>query len=177
MARVLLVIAKQGFRDEELFDTKAELEHAGHTCTIASTTVGTCHGSRGRLAHATVALGDVEARDFDAVAFVGGPGASTLFDDEDALHIARAMHEQRKNVAAICVAPMILANAGLLEGRRATVFESEIDGIEAAGAKYRGPGVVVDGNVVTASGPDRAREFGRTLATALGLERAARIHS
>jgi protease I len=177
MGRVLLVIAKQGFRDEELFETQAALERAGHTCIIASAKQGACSGSRGGTAEAALALEEVDAREWDAVVFVGGPGAKALFDDADALRIARSLHQRRKTVAAICIAPMVLANAGLLDGRRATVFESEVDAIESAGARYEGPGVVTDGNVVTASGPDRAAEFGRTLANLLGRDATPRIHS
>ncbi len=177
MGRILLVIANQGFRDEELFETQAALERAGHTCIVASTKVGACSGSRGGTAEAALALEDVDAREWDAVVFVGGPGATALFDDVDALRIARSLHQRRKTVAAICIAPRVLANAGLLEGRRATAFESEVDALESAGARYDGPGVVRDENLVTASGPDRAAEFGRTLVEALRRDATARIHS
>ena len=164
MASVLMIIAQRNFRDEELFDTKHELERAHHTCTIASQEAGGCVGSRGGRAVASLALDDVDAGAYDAVVFVGGPGATTLFDDASALAIARSMNAAGKVVGAICIAPTVLANAGVLRGRRATAFPSERDSITAAGAKYAGAGVCVDGNVVTASGPDRAKLFGRELA-------------
>jgi len=66
-------------------------------------------------------------------------------------------------VAAICIAPVILANAGLLKKKNATVFKSEIAAIEAKGAVYSGSGVTVDGNLITASGPDQAKQFGKEI--------------
>ena len=164
MAHVLMIVAQRNFRDEELFHTKEELERAHHSCTIASQDAGVCVGSRGGEAVASLALDNVDARAFDAVVFIGGPGATVLFDDSSALAIARAMSNDGKIVAAICIAPTVLANAGILQGRRATAFPSEIETITAAGAKYAGGGVCVDGNIVTASGPDRARLFGREIA-------------
>ena len=167
MAHVLMVVAQRNFRDEELFDTKLELERAHHACTIASQDAGTCTGSRGRKTVASLALESADADAYDAVVFVGGPGATVLFEDPTALAIARAMNTDGKVVAAICIAPTVLANAGVLRGRRATAFPSEIETITAAGATYAGAGVCVDGNVVTASGPDRAIAFGRELAKLL----------
>ncbi len=167
MSRVLLVVAQKGFRDEELFDTKAELERAHHACTIASHAAGTCSGVRGRKTHASRALDDVAAADQDAVVFVGGPGAKVFFDDPAAIALARDMHAAKKVVAAICIAPEILANAGVLRGKRATAFETEVGAIQSGGARYQGPGVIVDGDVVTASGPEVATEFGKALVSVL----------
>ncbi len=167
MARVLMVIAPRDFRDEELFDTRAGLERAGHTCVIASSAARTCSGTRGRRARATQAIDQVDTAEFDVVVFVGGPGAAVFFDDPAALEIARTMHRQHKVVAAICIAPTVLARAGVLRGKRATAFESEIGDLRAVGATYMGPGVVVDGSIVTASGPDRAVAFGKAIARLL----------
>lgn len=73
------------------------------------------------------------------------------------------MHQQDKLVAAICLAPVILANAGVLAGERATVAGTQAMAIEAGGATYTGPGVTTDGNVVTANGPKSARLFGQKI--------------
>lgn len=167
MARVLMVVAQKGFRDEELFETKAALERAHHACVIASRAAGSCVGSRGGETKASRAIDEVDPKDFDAVVFVGGPGAKVFFDDPAAIALARDTHAAKKLVAAICVAPTILANAAVLRGRKATAFSSEIDAIQEGGATYEGPGVVVDGDVVTASGPDQAAAFGKALVSKL----------
>ncbi len=167
MSRVLFVVAPKDFRDEELFEPKAELERAGHTCIIASREAGTCLGSRGRRTVASVALRDVDATNYSAVVFVGGPGARTYFDDSLAFAIARDAFEADLIVGAICVAPVILASAGLLADKRATVFDTEVHALRAGGAHYQGPGVVIDGKLITASGPDEAIWFGKALVRAL----------
>ncbi|MFA7346864.1 MAG: DJ-1/PfpI family protein [Desulfurivibrionaceae bacterium] len=163
MATVLLIIAPDGFRDEELFLTREELEKAGHRTVIASLVKGVCRGSRGGSATATLTLAEVEEKDYAGVVFVGGGGSKVYFANRDALRIAQEMSGQGKVVAAICVAPVILANAGLLKGRNVTVFGSEVKAIEGKGAKYTGAGVTVDTNIVTGDGPKSAGLFGRKI--------------
>lgn len=167
MGRALLVVAPRDFRDEELFDTKAELEHAGHTCTIASNTLGKCFGMRGRTTRAEVAIDEVDVADYDAIVFIGGSGARVFFSDVHATNLARAAFVAGKVVGAICIAPAILALAGILHDKRATAFASDISELRYGGARYAGPGVTVDGKVVTASGPDHAVEFGKALVRVL----------
>ncbi|HIJ91230.1 MAG: DJ-1/PfpI family protein [Desulfobulbaceae bacterium] len=163
MATVLMIIAPEQFRDEELFDTRQELEKGGHKTVIAAMTKGVCHGARGGSATATLTLAEIEVEKYDAVVFVGGGGSRIYFTNSDALRIAKEMYGQGKVVAAICVAPVVLANAGLLKGKDATVFGSEVKGIESKGAKYTGAGVTVDTNIVTADGPKSAGLFGRKI--------------
>ena len=163
MATVLMVIAPERFRDEELFLTQEELEKAGHKTVIASLVKGFCLGSRGGAATATLTLAEIEVENYEAVVFVGGGGSKIYFTNRDALRVAQEMSEQGKVVAAICVAPVILANAGLLKGKNATVFGSEVKAIEGKGAKYTGAGVTVDTNIVTGDGPNSARLFGQKI--------------
>jgi protease I len=171
MARALMVVAPERFRDEELFVTREELKRGGHATSVASTRRGRCQGSRGGSVTASVALSDVRAEDYDAIVFVGGGGSRVLFGDEDALRLAREAGEQDRVVAAICLAPVILASAGLLEGRKATVAGTEAKTIEAKGARYTGPGVTVDGNVVTGNAPKASRLFGQTITELLNRRR------
>ncbi|MBN1427618.1 MAG: DJ-1/PfpI family protein [Anaerolineae bacterium] len=167
MAKILMIIAPEKFRDEELFEPKEELEKAGHQTVIASVKKGTCSGARGGSATAEVSITDVDTSDYDAVVFVGGGGSDVYFENETAHQIACQMADQGKVVSAICIAPVTLANAGLLKGKQATVFETEIDTIKGKGAIYAGPGVAVDGRIVTGDGPKNARRFGQEIANLL----------
>jgi protease I len=163
MAKVLIIIAPERFRDEELFITKEELEKAGHKIVIASITKGICPGSRGGFAKAILTLNEVQTTDYDAVVFVGGGGSKMYFVNEEAIRIAKEMHKNKKVVAAICLAPVILANAGILKGKNATVAGTEARTIESKGAKYTGPGVTIDGNVITGNAPKSSRLFGQKI--------------
>lgn len=85
--------------------------------------------------------------------------------------MARATVEAGKPLGAICIAPLILAKAGVLKGRKATVWDSggeQIAILKAHGAVYTDQAVVIDGSVVTGNGPGAAGEFGRVFAGAVG---------
>ncbi|MBN1940905.1 MAG: DJ-1/PfpI family protein [Candidatus Diapherotrites archaeon] len=164
MAKILMVIAPARFRDEELFDTKGTLESQGHSIVVASKVKGAAIGMQGKTIQVHKTLDDVKIEDFEAIIFVGGQGSSIYFKDKKALELAKAFDRAKKIVAAICIAPSILANAGLLKGVRATCFESESNNLEEHGAEYTGNPIEADGKIVTASGPKAAREFGKKIA-------------
>ncbi|MDP2974442.1 MAG: DJ-1/PfpI family protein, partial [Candidatus Diapherotrites archaeon] len=164
---VLLIIAPSNFRDEELFDTKTELEKAGAATTIASKQTGTITGMLGGTAEATLSLSAVKVSDYDAVVFIGGSGASAYFNDSTAQKIAKDAAAQGKVLAAICIAPSILANSGLLQGKNATAFSSESGNLQSKGANYTGSAVTVDGKIITANGPAAAKQFGKEIVKAL----------
>ena len=73
------------------------------------------------------------------------------------LKLVREMFDGNKYVTAICGAPSVLAKAGVIQGKRATIFP----GMEAtlAGAQRSDERVVVDGKVITSQGPGTAMEF------------------
>lgn len=167
MAKILMVVARERFRDEELFVPRREFTRRGHKADIASTARGKCRGSRGKSATATVALSDCHPDGYDAVVFVGGGGSKALFADADALRIARQMNDRGKVVAAICLAPVILANAGVLKGKKATVAGTQAKTLEAAGAIYTGPGVTVDGTIVTGNAPKASQAFAEAVSALL----------
>ena len=150
--KILMIIASQNFRDEELKDPKAIIEENGGEVTIASSSLEPARGMRGAVAKADILVKDVKVEDYDAVIFVGGMGASEYWNDATAHNIAKKANEAGKLVCAICIAPVTLANAGVLEGKKATVYSSEKRNLR--GAKYTGASVEVDGNIITADGPD-----------------------
>ncbi len=167
MRKALIVIAPQGYQDVELDGTLKGLRAAGFTIVLSSTEVGTCTGKFGGKQEATVAMRDVIIDDYDRFAFIGGPGAVVLAENPDALALAKNIAESGKVFGAICIAPTILAAAGVLNGKRATVFDSkgeQIAFLKKHGATYSGEDVTVDGMLVTGNGPHAAVEFGQTLA-------------
>ncbi len=163
----LLIIAQEGFQDIELNGTRTGLEEAGFTVELASKSRGLCVGKYEAEEQATVAIADVDVSRYDRIGFIGGPGAHALKDDPQAHRIARETLAVGKILGAICIAPTILAEAGVLKGKRATVWnqggEEGIFLIER-GADYTGESVTVDGHIVTADGPESAEEFGQVFA-------------
>ncbi len=169
MADVLLIIA-DNYKEEEYTNTKKVLEDAGLTSETASS-VANPKSTAGKTVAADVTLDKVDVSQYKAVVFIGGPGATVYLNDQNALKIAQEAVNQDKILAAICIAPVILANAGVLDGKKATVWDAgdrqTISKIEAKGAVFTDEKVVQDGKIITANGPAAATEFGKTIANVL----------
>ncbi len=161
--RILMIIAPEGFRDEELQIPKALFEAKGWEVDVASKTTCEAKGMLGLRVKPDLSLGEVDISRYSAVIFVGGVGAQFYFSDPEALHIAQEAQKRGKVLGAICLAPGILARAGVLRGKRATVWPSEADTLAKTGATYTGKAVEVDGLIVTARGPEAAREFAEAI--------------
>lgn len=167
MPKALIILAQEGYQDHEYRGTRDGLEEAGFDITIAAKEAGQCEGKLGGSEQAIVALRDVVVKDYDRIAFIGGPGAGVLASDPDALKVANDTYRAGIALGAICIAPTILAKAHVLDGKRATVWDSggqQAGLLEEYGATYTGELVTVDGTIVTGNGPEAAAEFGKTLA-------------
>lgn len=173
MSGVLMIVPPERFRDEELFVTREALHEAGISTTVASTRAGTCRGSRGGTVEAA-ALGHVNRGDYQGVVVVGGGGARLLFDDPAVQDLVREAAAGGQVLGAICLAPVVLARAGVLNGRRATVAGTMAVELQAHGAHYTGPGVTVDDLLVTANGPKSSRLFGQRIAELINSRASAR---
>ncbi len=165
--QVLIVVSQRDFRDEELFKPRALLEKAGARVVVASSSLQPAKGMLGGTAKPDVLLKDVDPAEYHAVVLVGGTGAKEYWDDDTAHRVVRMAAEQGKVVAAICLAPVTLANAGVLDGKKATVWRTESGMLRAQGATYTGADVEVDGRIVTANGPEAADGFAEAIAEAL----------
>ncbi|HPD17300.1 MAG TPA: DJ-1/PfpI family protein [Planctomycetota bacterium] len=165
--RAVFIIAPRDFRDEELREPTALLKARGCTVTIACSSLDEATGMLGAKVKPEALLKDVQASDYDAVVFVGGVGASDYFNDPTAHAVARKAASSGKVLGAICIAPSILARAGLLQGKRATAWNSQKDDLTANGAKWSDEAVVRDGKLITGNGPQAAPQFGERLAQAL----------
>ncbi len=168
--KALLIIADEGYQDQEYEVTKKTLETAGIKTVTAAKTTGKCRGKFGSTAMSTISIDDLDVSDYDAIIFIGGPGAVSYQQDVQAHLTAQEATSQNKILAAICIAPTILAEAGVLEGKKATVWNN--DGKQAKiltknGATFTNAAVTVDGKLITANGPEVAAEFGKKIVAML----------
>lgn len=163
MKSALIIIADKDFRDEEYQVPKDIFEKADIKVVTASTTLNEVKGKLGLKVKPDILLKDADMTLFDALIFVGGNGAEQYFNDENALKLAKEAYQKNKVYAAICIAPVILANAGLLQNKKSTSFLSEINILKEKGAIYVNEEVVVDGKLVTADGPKSAKKFGEAI--------------
>lgn len=165
--RVLMVIASSQFRDEEYQKPRAILEKAGIGVTVASSRMKEATGMLGLKVEPDLLLKEAKMEEYAAVVFVGGMGATEYWDNPDAHRLAKACCDAGKPTAAICLGPMTLANAGLLKGKRATIWKDAVGDFKTKGVVYTGKPVEKDGRLITGSGPDAAEEFGHALVEAL----------
>jgi len=166
--KIAMIVASENFRDEEYFVPKEILEKGGAEIKTASNKMGVAQGADGGSAKVDLLVQDVNPIDFDAVVFIGGPGALKHLDNEFSYELARTAIEQGKILGAICVSPVILAKAGVLKSKRATVWSSALDKstvkiLKDNGADYVDENVVADGKIITANGPSSAKEFGEKI--------------
>jgi protease I len=166
-----MVIAPENFRDEELFEPKTVFEEAGAVVHIASRSLGRAKGMLGGTVKPDLLLSDALADNYSAIVVVGGSGSPDFLWHDETLHrLLREADEQKKIIGAICLAGVALARAGLLQGRKATIYKTKdtLREYERAGVKYVSRDIVSDDRFITASGPRVAKEFGEAIVETLG---------
>lgn len=166
--KIAIIVAFEDFRDEEYFLPKEILEKAGAEIKTASSQMGTAIGVDGGEIEIDLLISGINPADFDALVFIGGPGCLEYLDNENSYKIIKETISQNKVLAAICISPIILAKAGVLKRKKATVWSSLMDKspvriLEENGAIYQADSIVIDGKIITASGPVAAKEFGEAI--------------
>ena len=163
---ILMIVSPENFKDEEYFIPKQVLENSKANIQTASLRE-TAASVDGKIIKTDLLLDEANANNYNAIIFIGGPGATVYFDNTDALNLIKNAILGNKLVAAICIAPSILANSGILKNKKATCFPSEKDNLVKKGAIYTGKPVEIDGKIITANGPLASREFGNAIVKAL----------
>ncbi len=136
------------------------LRRAGIKVVTASIGPLTVTASRGVHLVADTELDNVIYNDFDMIILPGGlPGATNLDSDPRIHAILKRLYKSNKAVAAICAAPLVLANAGLLDGKKATCYPGVLDSNDWPNTALCHDAVVVDGRVLTSRGPGTAMDF------------------
>lgn len=175
--KILMVIAFNDFKDEEYFVPKEIFERAGAAVVTVSTQTGTAHGADGGETEVQLSVGAIQElplQEFIAIVFVGGPGMAQQLDNADFQKLAQEAKAADKLVAAICIAPAMLAKAGVLQDKNATVWSSPLDKsavkvLNEKGAHYQDEPVVQDGKIITANGPAAAKEFAEIIIQQLSI--------
>ena len=157
----LAMVIVDGFQDHEFSVPYNELTNKGHTIDIVSTTTGVLTGKLGSTMTAVQTMEQTQMANYDGIIFIGGPGARVLIENIQAHILCMEAVEQGKLLAAICIAPCILARAGVLKGVKATVWSSSesIELLTEMGAGYYNKDVVTDNKIITANGPNAAEKF------------------
>lgn len=163
MKKRVLCLLVDGFEEIETVTPVDILRRAGLEVIIAGVDGVMATGRCGIRLAADVSLADLNADDFDLLLMPGGPGVGRLREEGSAAKLARSFAAAGKPVAAICAAPLVLMDAGLLHGRRFTAYHS-VRGELGGGLDER---VVVDGNIITSRGAGTAMDFALALVTHL----------
>lgn len=171
--KILMVIARDNFRDEEYSYPREIFESNGARVIVAAETSRECRGMLGLKVTPHLPIRNVRPNGYDAVVIVGGTGAQKyLWEDADLHVIIQKVHSSGKIVGAICLAGVVLARAGILQGKKVTVYKTpeSLNEIQNVNARYLPESLVIDGNIITADGPRAAKEFGKAIVEALMTE-------
>ncbi len=163
--RVLFIIAQTNFRDEELEKSKKILENAGYNVDVASITTEQAKGMMGAIVKPDLAVKDVNLSNYDLIVVIGGSGAPELANYPEVLNLLTQAKNNNIKLGGICLGPSVMAKAGVLQGKQATVFKTSdsLAALEQGGATFIDQKIVIEPNLVTANGPAAATEFGNEL--------------
>jgi protease I len=162
------ILVENGFEQVELTDPRQALEEAGATTHIVSPREGKVKGwaktDWGDEFEVDVPLDRARAEEYDALVLPGGVmNPDKLRRNEAAQRFIRDFFEAGKPVAAICHAPWVLIDAGVVEGRKVTSYETLQLDLKNAGAEWVDEEVVVDNGLVTSRKPDDLPAFNRKM--------------
>jgi protease I len=159
--KVLMILPERDFNDEEYDRVRRVLESKGIKITTGSSYAGEIRGVKGSSTRSMVDVGSVKYYDYDALIFVGGPGARKLIEHEKVVKLAK--DAEYKVLGAIGIGGAILAKAEVLKGKKATADRSVGDVLESKGSIFTAQPVQVDGKIVTAESSKYAEQFANAL--------------
>lgn len=163
MANVLVPLA-HGCEELEAITIIDLLRRAGIKVVTASLTDEPVKCSRQTVIVADTTLDQVMQDDFDLIVLPGGlPGADNLNADPRIHDLLSRLTQQGKMAAAICAAPRVLLDNGLLKGKKATAYPGSLAKHDTSDIDLQNTAVEIADNVVTSRGPGTAMDFSLTL--------------
>ncbi|WP_179334660.1 type 1 glutamine amidotransferase domain-containing protein [Winogradskyella costae] len=166
--KTVAILATNGFEESELREPKKALEDAGaevHIVSLESGEIkGWADGNWSNSYKVDKTLEDVSQKDYNALVLPGGQiNPDVLRKNTSAVSFVKSFFENHKPVAAICHAPWLLAEAGVLKGRKITSYDSIKTDMINAGANWVDEEVVVDSGLVTSRSPEDLPAFNKKL--------------
>jgi 4-methyl-5(b-hydroxyethyl)-thiazole monophosphate biosynthesis len=168
MAKSVLCVVTNGFEEIEMVTPVDVMRRAGIDVVIASLNEGPVKGRSGLRIEADAVLGDLDVGSFDVLFLPGGPQVKALREDGRAALLAADFLEAGKPIAAICAAPLVLHDAGVLKWHRFTSHDSTWGELPEAVDER----VVVDNLIITSRGAGTALDFGLALVGVLAGDEA-----
>lgn len=162
--KTIAILATNGFEQSELEVPRDRLKAAGATIHIVSPDGGEIKGwdkkDWGRAVKVDKTLDQVSADDYDAIVLPGGQiNPDLLRVNRAAIDLIKTIFDQKKVVAAICHAPWLLIEAGIIKGRKVTSYNSIKTDVINAGGRWEDSPVVVDKGLVTSRNPGDLEAF------------------
>lgn len=178
MTSVLVPLAN-GCEELEAVTVIDLLRRADIDVTTASLDGEPVKASRGTILVADTLLESVLDNEYDMIVLPGGlPGADHLRDDPRIIKLLKNMASKGKYTCAICAAPKVLAEAGLLEKKNATAYPGTLEQLHLSTTSIKNDPVVVDDKIVTSRGPGTAMDFAlQLIETLAGKEKRASVES
>jgi len=162
MPTVLIPLA-QGCEELEAVTIIDLLRRANISVVTAGLDDKPIKASRGVMLIADTTLDEALKQSFDMIVLPGGlAGAENLNNDSRIIQLLQEMQQQGKYTAAICAAPKVLANAGLLAKKSATSYPGVLDNNKQI-MQFVDKPIVIDGQVITSRGPGTAMDFALAL--------------
>lgn len=170
MKKIAILLAT-GYEEGEALVTADVLRRAGLDAQLISMTDDLLVTSSHHMTIRADRFFGEDIASYDMVVLPGGlPGADHLKADERVLSLLRTMNENKKWIAAICAAPIVLAAAGIVKGKKVTSYPGEVFENQLAQAEYSEEIVVEDENLITARGPAITLAFAYRLVEKLGID-------
>jgi len=159
MASVIVPIA-EGCEELEAITILDLLVRAGINVISAGLVSGAVKCARGTIIVPDTSLDDAIKHEYDMIVLPGGlPGADHLMEDKRLQQQLKDIAQSGGYIAAICAAPKVLANIGLLDNKTVTCYPGALDQFDIPGIQITEKAIVQDGNIITSRGPGTAIDF------------------
>lgn len=164
---ILIILPHKNFQDEEYRKLKSFLDDCNASTVVASSSCEPAKGRFGIEVTPDISIYDAKSAEFDALVLIGGVGSIEYWHDSGVHDLIRNADRNNKIIGAICLAPVTLANVGLLKGKKATAYNSARSFLKSKEVEYTGKPVEISENIITAHDPEATDEFAETIADQL----------